>query len=140
MTSRSPDSPHSRWCRWFAAAGIGLAAFAMSCAFAAPLRESRALGLDFAAMARDPFGWHGPSPHRRLWPLLAWAIGLGGDRYWIFSHAIVVVFLALVAALAMQRGASVLGAALLTAVVAVTGAVEVYKETVGYAEPLSFAL
>lgn len=136
----APDSPESRpaW-SWLLAPVVGLFAFVLSCGFVAPLPTARAMGEDFAKMAMDPFAWQGPFPHRVLGPLLAWLVGAGGERYGWFAHAMMVVFLSLVCVVALRSGCRLAAAALLTCVVAVTGAVEVYKESVGYAEPITFA-
>lgn len=139
MNERPAAPPRPSW-PWPWALGIGALAFAWSCVWQAPRLEPWSMGLDFAAMAADPLGGHGPFPHRVLGPCIAWLLGLHGERYALFAHGTAVVFLAMVAAVARRHGASLAGAVLLTAVVATTGAVEVYKHHVGYAEPLAFAL
>ena len=125
---------------WPTAALIGALAFAASCLLLAPGRHPHQFGAEFAAMAADPFACRGPFPHRILGPLLAWLLGFGREHYWLFAHGTVVLFLATVAATALRRGASLAGAAVLTATIAATGAVEVYKGHVGYPEPASFTL
>ena len=98
------------------------------------------MGEEFATMAAQPFAFIGNFPHRILGPLLAWCLQLGGERYWIFHHAVVVLMLTIMAAGAMMRGCTPLRAALLTLVLASAGAVKAYKTAVGYVDPLTFAL
>lgn len=130
----------SRRLPWPTAALIGALAFAASCLLLAPGRHPHQFGEVFAAMAADPFACRGPFPHRILGPLVAWALGFGREHYWLFAHGTVVLFLTAVAATALRRGVAIAGAATLTATVAVTGAVEVYKGHVGYPEPATFTL
>jgi hypothetical protein len=125
---------------WLFALLAGGVAFAISCLLLSPNRAVFSFGETFAAMSNDPFAWRGLFPHRVLGPLAAWALGLSGDRYWLFAHGTVVLFLAVVAGVARSRGASPFGSLLLAAAIAVTGAAEVYKGLVGYPEPLAFAL
>lgn len=115
-------------------------AFAISCLVLPAKLEVWSYGEVYADMAARPFAASSPFPHRILGPWLACGLGLGGDRYWIFHYATVLLFLALVCSTAMARGCAMLDAFLLTSIVAVTGAVEVFKGYVGYTEPLSFAL
>ncbi len=137
----APPRPwRSRSVQPLAALAVAIAAFALSCLFLPAKTAPFSMGLEFAAMSTDPFGWHGRFPHRVLGPAAAWLLGLGGERYWLFAHATVVGFLALVCFAALRGGAPLLGSALLTAAIAVSGAVEVFKDHVGYAEPASCAL
>lgn len=119
---------------------VGLATFAFSCLFQAPVAATWNFGDMYAAMAEDPFGSRGPFPHRLLGPLIAHALGMSGGRYWLFHHATVVVFLAVVFFAAATRGCSRRGAVVLTLAISITGAVELYKGHVGYPEPITFSL
>ena len=140
MSAASGAGCHPRLRAAAVALAVGGAAFALSCLVVAPRTSAFSMGLEFAAMAEDPFGWHGRFPHRVLGPALAWGLGLGGDRYWLFAHGTAVALLALVCFAALRSGAALAGSAVLTLAVALSGAIEVYKEHVGYAEPAAFAL
>lgn len=115
-------------------------AFAISCSVLPAKFEVWGYGEAYASMAADPFAGTSPFPHRILGPWLAFVLGLGGDRYWIFHYATVLLFLAFAFGTAVAKGCAWPGSFLLTTIVAVTGAVEVFKGYVGYTEPLSFAL
>jgi len=122
------------------AVAVGSLAFAFSCLFYAPEGTPWNLGLAYQGMSTDPLGARGPFPHRVLAPLLAYLLGLGGERYWLFHHATVIGFLAVVFGAAILRGCSVLGGVVLALTISVTGAVELYKGHVGYPEPITFSL
>src|SRR5262249_26678874 len=94
----------------------------------------------YGAMAAQPFGVAGDFPHRILGPLLAHALGLAGDRYWLFSWGCNWLLLAVVFDCARAGGARPAGASLATLAVALSGAVQAYKLMVGYSDTLSFAL
>src|SRR5262245_8418792 len=91
-------------------------------------------------MAAQPFAFAGDFPHRILGPLLAQALGLAGDRYWLFAWGCNWLLLAVVFDCARALGARPADAALATLAVALTGAVQAYKLMVGYSDTLSFAL
>ena len=135
------ENKGQRW-HWIVPMSIvaGCMAFAFSCLFMAPTLATWNLGDDYARMADDPFGGHSAFPFRVLGPLLAYILGFGSAHYWIFAHALVVTFLASVFGTAVIRGSSILGAMILTMIISITGAVEVYKGHVGYPEPLSYTL
>ncbi len=118
----------------------GAALFALSCLLAAPVWAPTGMGEEFAEMAADPFAWRGAFPHRVLGPLIAWCLGVGGERYWIFHHAVVVALLALLFFGAVVRGCTMPRAALLAAALCGIGAIKAYKGAVGYADPLTFLL
>jgi hypothetical protein len=126
--------------RVLVALAIGAAVFAASCLLATPVLRPSGMGEEFAAMAADPFALGGNFPHRMLGPLLGYCLGLGGERYWIFHHAVVVVMLALMAGGALARGASPSRAAWLTVALCGAGGIQAYKAAVGYADPLTFTL
>ena len=122
------------------AAAVGAAAFGLSCLMQPAPAATWAMGVEYELMSADPLGCVGRFPHRIVGPGLAHVVGLGGPRYAIFGHAMVAVFLACVFVVAVRQRCTMLGAALLTGVVAATGAVEVFKSHVGYTEPISFSL
>lgn len=122
------------------AALVGVLAFALSCAVATPQTGVWGLGAGYAAMAAQPWAFVGPTPHRVLGPVLAWSLGLDGDRYAWFSHGTMVVFLAVVHGGAMHRGARWWQACALAAALALTRAVGLYKGVVGYPDAASFTL
>ena len=132
--------PGRRWSLVPLALAAGAAAFAVSLLMLPAQWATWSSGDDFARMSVAPLAGNGPFPHRMLGPLLAHLLGLSGDRYWLFSHGMLVTFLAAVFATAVHAGCSLLGAFVLTLVVSITGAVEVFKGYVGYAEPTSFVL
>src|SRR5262249_26494118 len=94
----------------------------------------------YGAMAAQPFGVAGDFPHRILGPLLAHALGLAGDRYWLFSWGCNWLLLAVVFDCARAGGARPAGASLATLAVALSGGVQAYKLMIGYSDTLSFAL
>lgn len=84
-------------------------------------------GERFANMVAHPFAFQGEFPQRVLWPSLAHAAGWFGLGPVGFSHLCSGLLLAVVAWFARRRGAGWGDAVLLTAAVAATGAVQVYK-------------
>lgn len=119
---------------------VGVALFFAVIPLAAIPLEATIMGKHYEEMSLDPLGGHGLHPERFLSPLLAWLLGLSGSRYWLFSHGLVVLFLALVHHLALTRTRDHLWAVTFAAGVAVSGAVEVYRCLVGYTEPATFCM
>ncbi|MBL9078831.1 MAG: hypothetical protein JNL08_15100 [Planctomycetes bacterium] len=97
-------------------------------------------GERFAAMTTAPLALAGEFPQRILWPLLAWACGLGGERAPVFAQVVNGALLAVVFWFARQRSAAWQDALLVTAAVAVTGTVLVYKPMACLSDPLVFLL
>lgn len=97
-------------------------------------------GERFAAMTLAPWSLHGEFPQRILWPLLAWATGLGGERAPLFAQLGNGALLAVVFWFARQRLACAADALLVTCAVAATGAVLVYKPMACLSDPLNFLL
>ncbi|HEX6812318.1 MAG TPA: hypothetical protein VF384_11890 [Planctomycetota bacterium] len=119
---------------------VGVCVFLLSCLVDPVTRETWWLGNDYAAMSKAPFACLGPFPHRVLGPLLAHVLGLGGDDYWIFHHAVLVLLLASLTGIAVSRGLSWARASLLTLALSLTLGFALFKTFVGYSEPLSFLL
>lgn len=84
-------------------------------------------GERFAEMVAHPFAFQGPFPQRVLWPMLAHAAGWFGLGPVGFSRLCSGALLAVVCWFVRRRGAGWSDAVLLTAAVAATGAVQVYK-------------
>jgi len=114
--------------------------YGASCLLDAPDAVPWGMGVEYAAMSEDPLGRVGDHPYRVLGPLLAWLLGLGGDRYWLFSHGCVVLVLSLVFVVALRDTRSPLRAFAVTSLWCATLANQLFKGSVGYAEPLTFAL
>lgn len=87
-------------------------------------------GERFAGMVADPFAFAGPFPQRVLWPLLAHAAGWFGIGPVASSRLCSGALLVVVCWFVRGRGAALGDAVLLTAAVAATGAVQVYKPMV----------
>ena len=102
--------------------------------------EATIMGKDYEAMSVDPLGGIGPHPERFLTPLLAWLVGLSGQHYWMFSHLMLVVFLALVHHGVWRRSGHHAWAGLFTLGIAMSGTVEVYRALVGYSDPTTYCL
>jgi hypothetical protein len=125
---------------------VGVVAFWLTNLVEPPTPATLNFGTDFATMSRHLDGYVGSFPHRILSPLL----GRGCDElarlfgaevpYWQFAHGCTVVFLALVFATAAWLGATAWQGLLLTLGIGFSGAVQLYKGHVGYAEPVTFAL
>lgn len=137
---KDPAQRGPRWSLVPLALAAGAVAFVVSWLMLPAQRQTWSSGDDYARMSLAPLAGNGPFPHRMLGPLLAHLLGLSGERYWLFSHGMLVTFLASVFGTAVHAGCSRLGAFVLTLVVSITGAVEVFKGYVGYAEPTSFVL
>lgn len=125
---------------WPLAVAVGIALFWLTNLVEPPLPKPFNFGAEYAAMAQDPFGLLGNFPHRILGPLLAHLLGLAGDRYALFAQGCMIALLALLFAAAVLRGAGLLPALVLTAAIAFTGTVQIYKGHLGYPDPITFAL
>jgi hypothetical protein len=119
-----------------AAAAVGLAALLQPPLHAAYVGD----GENYAAMALQPFAFVGEFPHRILGPLLAWALGLAGARFWLFSLGCSWLLTAAVFDYARARAARPGDAAMIALAVALTGAVQTYMVLVGYSDTLAFVL
>jgi hypothetical protein len=125
---------------------VGIALFLLTNLVEPAQQATLNFGTEFAAMSRNLDGYIGSFPHRILSPLL----GRGTDEiahwfggsvpYWQFAHGCNVVFVSMLFAGANLLGARPWQALLLTATIAFTGAVLLYKGHVGYAEPVTFTL
>jgi hypothetical protein len=94
-------------------------------------------GERFAQMSQAPWTFEGAFPHRILWPWLAWFAGAFGLSAVAFSQLVNGGLIATVAWFVRRRGASWLDAALVAGLVAVTGAVQVYKPMACFSDPLN---
>ncbi|MCU0863956.1 MAG: hypothetical protein MUC36_09200 [Planctomycetes bacterium] len=125
---------------------VGIALFLLTNLVEPAVPATLNFGTDFAAMSRNLDGYIGSFPHRILSPLLGRGVDeiahwFGGSiPYWQFAHGCNMVFVAVLFAAANLLGARPWQALLLTATIAFTGAVQLYKGHVGYAEPVTFTL
>lgn len=97
-------------------------------------------GVEFAAMAADPFGFAGMFPHRVLWPALAHLAGCFGAGPVAFSHGCTAALLAVVFWICRRRGIGWIGALLVTVGVACSGAVLVHRTLACLSDPLNLLL
>mgnify|MGYP007073215063 FL=1 len=125
---------------WPLALVVGAGVFGLSCLTEEAQRRTLNFGTEYAQMATEPFALLGKYPHRILGPLVAHALGLDGERYWMFAHGCAVALLALVFATAARFGAGLAGAALLTLVIGFTGTVQIFKGHTGYPDTITFLL
>lgn len=94
----------------------------------------------FVEIAQAPFAFAGKFPQRILWPLLAHVAGWFGVGPIAFSQACCASLLAVVFWFCRRRGASWLDAGLISAAVAASGAVNVYKPLACMSDPLNLLL
>lgn len=134
-----PDQTRARSRLWLEAFAAGLIGFALSCLLEWPSDHCWNLGVEYERMSADPFGCVGAFPHRVLGPTVAWLLGLGGERYWVFSHACSVLLLVLMYAFARTR-LTLLEAGLVVAVIALTRGFNLYRQVTGYPDMLSMSL
>ncbi len=97
-------------------------------------------GERFVAMVNDPFAFTGDFPHRVLWPLLANLVGRLGVAPPVFTQVCNAALLAVVFWFCRQRRAAWLDASLVTAAIAASGAVLVYKPMACYSDTLNLLL
>ena len=119
---------------------VAAACFAVTIPLIGIELEATFMGTSYAEMSLDPLGGHGPHPERFLSPLLGSLVGLSGDRYWLFSHGMLVVFLALAHRLVLKKSNSHIWAIAFTLGLAVSGTVEVYRGLVGYSDPTTYCI
>lgn len=132
---------HHRIASWLGAAIVGVLVLWASDLLMPPAAAAfPGHGERFQAMTHDPLALAGEFPQRILWPLLAWACGLAGDRAPVFAQIVNGAFLAVVFWFARQRLPSALDALLVTVAVATTGALLVYKPMACLSDPLLFLL
>ncbi len=124
---------------WLVSALAGAICYAVTVPFGAEF-EPQYMGESYQQMSVDPFGGLGPHPERFLTPLLAWLVGLSGERYWLFSHLLLVAWLALVHRLAIQRSQDHVWAAAVTLGVAACGASDTMRHLCGYADATTYLL
>jgi hypothetical protein len=121
---------------------IGGLAYALSCWLVPPNDIAAGFGLQWQMMAKAPLELPGQLPHRILMPLLANWCGCGGDREFLwFVRGLGALLLVVVCLFCRRRGASLVDSALVTVAVALTAAIQMYKQHwVGYADPLQYSL
>lgn len=120
---------------------VGWAAFAVSCWLVAPGPVAITFGAQWQAMSEDPFKLFGQFPHRILVPLLAWLFGQGGEGYLGFTNGLHVAMLAATFFACRRFRGRVLDAVLVTAAIAITAPVQMYKvHWVGFADPACYTL
>jgi hypothetical protein len=141
LPSSTAGAPSSPWRDALLALAIAAACYALSCVLVPPAAAAKSFGEQWASMSEAPFELRGQFPQRLLTPLLAWATGMGGARYLLFTRGLCVLLLAVVALFCFRRGARALDALLVTAAVALTAAVQMYKQVwPGYVDPLGYSL
>ena len=97
--------------------------------------------VDWQQMSADPFALVGRFPHRILVPLLAWAVGYGGDGYLSFTHGLHVLLLASTCFVALRLRGNHLDALLVGAAIAITAPTQMYKlHWNGYTDPICYTL
>lgn len=113
----------------------------VSCLLVGPERDPRGFGIDWQAMSPDPLALVGQFPHRLLAPTLAHVLGFVGADYILFARGLGMLLLATVFWFCRRQGAAVVDAALVTLAIAVTAAIQMYKQHwVGYPDALCYAL
>ncbi|MCA3009250.1 MAG: hypothetical protein INH34_12820 [Phycisphaerales bacterium] len=123
------------------AAVVGALAYAVSCVVIVPGDVAKGFGIQFQALSTDPPALLGQFPQRVLGPLLAWLCGMGGDGFVSFCRVYAVFLLATVFFFCRRRGAADVDAGLVTLAIALTAAVQLYKDHwVGYPDALGYAL
>jgi hypothetical protein len=125
--------------------GLGLVvavlAYALSCAILAPGPTALTFGAEWQKQSMAPFDLPGQFPQRILAPLLAWFLGLGGDHFVLFVRGLAMLLLATVFLFARRHGARPIDAALVTVAIALTAAIQMYKQHwVGFVDPLCYTL
>lgn len=130
---------------WLLAAAVGCALWWLSewlvPAAQAPFGAgNRGHGWIFAEMSRAPFELTGDFPQRKLWPTLAWLFGKVGVTPVVFSQACSAALLAVVFWFARRRRLAVPDASLVTAAIAASGAVLVYKPMTCFSDSLNLLL
>lgn len=120
---------------------VGLACYALSCLLVAPAATAVSFGEQWQKMSVAPFELPGQFPHRILAPLLAHVLGMGGESFVMFVRGLAVALLATVFVFARRHQAAVLDSCLATLAIAVTAAIQMYKQHwVGFVDPLCYTL
>lgn len=123
------------------AAVVGGLCYALSCLLVAPGPRALTFGEEWQKMSVAPFDLPGQFPHRILAPLLAHWLGLGGDHFVGFVRGLAVLLLGTVFFFVRRQGAARVDAGLVTLAIAVTAAIQMYKQHwVAFVDPLCYAL
>lgn len=123
------------------ALGVAAIAYGLSCALVWPDPATKGFGEEWQLMSTAPFELYGRFPHRILASLLAWATGMGGERYLYFARGLQVAMLACVFLYARWLGGRRIDGLLIACAVAMTAPVQMYKQHwVGYSDPLGYSL
>src|SRR5688572_18726422 len=140
LTSQ-PAAATSTWRDVLLAALGGAACYGISCVLVAPGTVDTPFGVQWQDMSAAPFELRGQFPHRILAPLLAHCIGMGGEHFLLFVRGLAVLLLGTVFFFCRRRGAAAVDASLITLAIALTAAIQMYKQHwVGYVDPLCYAL
>lgn len=127
--------------RLVAAVAIGWGLYLASCWLVPPIATASGFGKEWELISRDPSALPGSLPHRILGPLLAHLLGFGGDGWVTFTRGLHVFLLTSVCFVALHMRARLFDAALVTALVAFTAPVQLYKlHWSGYTDPLCYGL
>lgn len=146
MTAISSSNPAAvgaspLWRELLLALVVASVCYAISCLLVAPGQTAVTFGAQWQEMSKAPFALSGEFPQRILGPLLAHGLGLGGPKFLLFARGLGVLLLATICVYCRRRGASVLDAVLVVAAIAVTAAVQMYKQNwVGFIDPLTYTL
>ncbi|MFK7740665.1 MAG: hypothetical protein AB8H80_10105 [Planctomycetota bacterium] len=97
-------------------------------------------GERFAAMAQEPFALTGDFPQRKLWPVLAWLFSFVGVSAPVFTQICSGALLTVICRFARVRTGRWDAAVLVTAAMAASGAVLVYKPMACFSDTLNLLL
>src|SRR5688572_28142396 len=141
MTERRDQRPAARRVEWLVTACAGAVLLWLSDLLVPPSTVPfPGHGERFVVMVEAPLDFAGMFPQRILWPLLAHAAGWLGLGPVAFSQVCNGALLAVVFWFCRQRRASRLAAGVVTAAVAVSGAVLVYKPMTCLSDSLVLSL
>ncbi len=140
-----PNSPAAAtaaaWRDVVLATAVGVLTYVVSCALVAPGPTALSFGSQWQLMSDAPYELRGQFPQRLLGPWLAHSLGLGGERFVLFTRALATLMLATICFFCRRRGATVVDAGLVALAVALTAPVQMYKQTwTGYVDPLCYTL
>lgn len=144
LATIAPPRSSVRWVGLVTSVTVSLllaaACYAASIPFADFQLQSVMMGKDYETMSLDPLSGWGPHPERFLTPLIAWLVGLSGERYWMFSHGMLVTFLAFAHHLTFARSQNRVWATAFTYALSLSTLVGTYRGLVGYVDPTTFVL
>lgn len=141
MNVPTPASMASLVSRAALAVFVGMLCYGVSCTLVAPGPMPVSFGAQWQQMSEAPLDLRGQFPHRMLSPLIAHCLGMGGERFVEFTRGLAIMLLSTVFFFTRCRGGSIVDALLITTTVAVTAAVQMYKQHwIGYVDQLTYTL